>query len=263
MSSSDVDLYVQYRVANAPMREFPYPHLYVRDIFPEDFYVRLRANLPSEEHLRTLTSLGRVKGNYPDTRLVMPLQREYTDRLEPAQRSFWEEVAGWMLGGAFGRVMIGRFAPYLRGRFENLAEQRFADEALIVRDRTAYSLGPHTDAPHKVLSFLFYLPPDASLSHLGTSLYVAKDPQFACPGGPHHPFDRFRRMLTMEYLPNTLFAFMKTPRAFHGVEPIMQENVRRDLLLYDIRMQQTQQPFQVDVAAPAAPGAAPKIKFSF
>jgi hypothetical protein len=263
MSSSDVDLHLQYLIANAPMREFPYPHLYIRDIFPADFYARLRANLPSEEHLRTLRSLGRVAGDYPDTRLVMPLQPDHTARLEPAQRSFWEGLAGWMLGGAFGQLMVAKFAPYLQDRFENLATQRFADEALIVRDRTAYSLGPHTDAPHKVLSFLFYLPPDASMAHLGTSVYVPKDPQFTCRGGPHHAFERFRRMLTMEYLPNTLFAFMKTPQAFHGVEPITQENVQRDLLLYDIRVQQAHQPFQVDVAAPAAPGTTPKIKFSF
>jgi hypothetical protein len=39
--------------------------------------------------------------------------------------------------------------------------------------------------------------------------------------------------------------------------------VQRDLLLYDIKVQQAQQPFQVDVAPPAAPGTPPKIKFSF
>ena len=263
MSSSDVDLYVQYRIANAPMREFPYPHLYVRDIFPEDFYARLRANLPSEAHLRSLRSFGRVTDDYPDTRLVLPLQREHIARLEPAQRSFWDELVAWMLGGAFGQLMIAKFAPYLRDRFESLATQRFADEALLVRDRTAYSLGPHTDQVHKVLSFLFYLPPDASMAHLGTSLYVPKDPQFTCGGGPHHPFDRFRRMLTMEYLPNTLFAFMKTPRAFHGVEPIMQSDVRRDLLLYDIRVAQPQPSVQGAAPATAAPHAGTRIKFSF
>jgi hypothetical protein len=58
MSSSDVDLHVQYRIANAPMLEFPYPHIYVRDIFPQDFYAALRANLPSEAHLRTLRSMA-------------------------------------------------------------------------------------------------------------------------------------------------------------------------------------------------------------
>jgi hypothetical protein len=42
-------------------------------------------------------------------------------------------------------------------------------------------------------------------------------------------------MLTMPYVPNALFAFMKTPNSFHGVEPIQEPQVQRDLLLYDIR----------------------------
>jgi hypothetical protein len=259
MSSSDIDLHVQYRIANAPMREFPYPHLYVRDIFPEDFYAQLRANLPSESQLRTLRSFGRVAEGYPDTRLVLPLLPEHTARLEPGQRAFWEQLMGWMLAQSFGQLMIAKFSSYLQDRFKELGAQRFADEALIVRDKTAYSLGPHTDAKNKVLSFLFYLPPDASMAHLGTSLYVPKDPRFACPGGPHYEFDHFRRMLTMDYLPNTLFAFMKTPRAFHGVEPITQTDVQRDLLLYDIKVIEPQKA----VAAGAAAGAPPKIKFSF
>ena len=258
MSSTDVDLHVQYRIANAPMLEFPYPHIYVRDIFPPDFYARLRANLPSESQLRTLTALGRVTEGYPETRLVLPLEPEHTARLEPGQRGFWEELAGWMRGRAFGQLMIAKFAAYLQYRFKDMNAQRFGDEALIVRDRTQYFLGPHTDATSKVLSFLFYLPPDASMAHLGTSLYVPKDPRFTCPGGPHHEFELFRRVRTMEYLPNTLFAFMKTPDSFHGVEPITQPDVQRDLLLYDIKVAPQQQ-----TAQPVAAAAGSKVKFSF
>jgi hypothetical protein len=254
MSSSAVDLHVQYRIANAPIREFPYPHLYVRDVFPADFYARLRANLPSEAHLRTLQSFGRVDQKYADTRLVLPLEPEHTARLEPGQRAFWDEVIGWLLGQSFGQLMIAKFGAYLRHRFKDLAAQQFIDEAMLVRDKTTYALGPHTDSPQKVLSFLFYLPPDASMAHLGTSVYVPNDPQYACPGGPHHPFERFRRMLTMEYVPNALFAFMKTPRAFHGVEPITEANVQRDLLLYDVRVMEPQAPQRA---------AGPAVKFSF
>ena len=258
MSSNDVDLYVQYRIANAPMLEFPYPHIYVRDVFPAEFYARLRANLPTGPQFRTLSSLGRVTHGYPDTRIVLPLAPEHTARLEPEQRAFWQELGGWMLGQVFGQLMIAKFAAYLQHRFKDLQQQRFHDEALIVRDSTQYSLGPHTDQPQKVLSFLFYLPPDASTAHLGTSLYVPKNPRFTCPGGPHHDFALFRRVHTMEYLPNTLFAFMKTPDSFHGVEPITQPDVQRDLLLYDIKVM-AQQP----AAQPDAAGAGSKVKFSF
>ena len=85
--------------------------------------------------------------------------------------------------------MIGKFAPYLAQRLGDLRSVRFGEEALIVRDRTTYTLGPHTDSPSKALSFLFYLPPDASMAHLGTSIYVPRDPAFVCAGGPHYGFE--------------------------------------------------------------------------
>jgi hypothetical protein len=231
-----VDLEVQYQIANAPVREFPYPHILVHDIFPADFYRELRANLPEKSALTTLGKLGRVAGTDYAARLVMPLNPETVGALPAAQRTFWEGVAGWMLGGGFARLMIAKFAPYLERRFGDLGKVRFSDEALIVRDSTAYSLSPHTDALHKVLSFLFYLPSDASNEQLGTSLYVPNDGKFQCEGGPHHEFGRFRRVLTMPYVPNTLFAFMKTANSFHGVEPIREPGIRRDLMLYDIHL---------------------------
>ena len=40
----------------------------------------------------------------------------------------------------------------------------------------------------------------------------------------------------MEYKPNSLFAFIKNERSFHGVEAISDANVQRDVLLYDIRV---------------------------
>lgn len=138
---------------------------------------------------------------------------------------------------------------------------QFYDEALLVQDYTTYSLGPHTDNTIKVLSFLFYLPSDDSHAHLGTSIYVPKDPNFTCQGGPHHPFEWFNRMHTMPYLPNTLFAFLKTHNSFHGVEPITDPEVRRDLLLYDIRVSSPSGPAQQPSAE--TPGAATPVKFSF
>jgi hypothetical protein len=257
--SSDVDLHVVYQIANAPIREFPYPHILVRDVFPADYYRELRANLPEESALKTLAALGRVKGSDYPARLAMPLTRESVGTFPGPQRAFWEAVGNWILTGGFREVMIAKFAPYLQRRLGDLSKVDLNDEVLIVRDRTTYSLGPHTDAPRKVLSFLFYLPPDDSKPHLGTSIYLPLDPKFRCEGGPHYHFRKFRRILTMPYVPNTLFAFVKTANSFHGVEPIDEPDVRRDLMLYDIKLNTPPQPGK---AAPAA-GAAPEVKFSF
>lgn len=241
MSSVETELELLYRIGNATVREYPYPHLYVPDIFPAAFYAEMRRNLPPQSALKNLGELGRVGGDGYPARGVLPLTSKDLAGLEAPQREFWERLREWLLGRRFGDTMVGKFAPYLAHRFGDLRAVRFDHEALLVRDRTSYALGPHTDSPAKALAFLFYLPPDASMAHLGTSIYLPRDPAFSCPGGPHYSFAKFQRMSTMPYLPNALFAFMKTPNSFHGVEPISEPQVQRDLLLYDIRAEVPQQ----------------------
>lgn len=260
--SSDANLHVLYRIANAPIKPFPFPHIYVQDVFPPDFYRELRTHLPPAEVCQDLKALKRVGAGYPDTRLVMVITPENIQKLPDPSRSFWDRIGRWLLGGAFGQVMASKFAEFLGQRFGDLRQTRFQDEALLVQDYSTYSLGPHTDSPAKVLSFLFYLPPDDALAHLGTSIYVPKDPGFRCPGGPHYGFEKFDRMATMPYLPNTLFAFLKTDNSFHGVEPIQDAGVRRDLLLYDIMLAKAPESRQQQAVTTGQAGS-PAAKFSF
>lgn len=255
--SSNADLQLHYRLVNAPVYEFPYPHIYVENVFPDDFYREIRNNLLPRETHKTLTSLKRVSDAYPDTRVVLPLTPDEVGKLEQPYRDFWQKMALMLLDGVFTQLVLQKFAQYLQPRFPDPAAVSFRHEALLVQDYTTYSLGPHTDSTAKVMSFLFYLPADDSLSHLGTSVYIPKEPGFTCPGGPHYEFEDFHRMITMPYKPNTLFAFLKTDMSFHGVEPI-EGTVRRDLLLYDIKAE------KVSGARPAAPAPRPAgSSFSF
>ncbi len=107
-------------------------------------------------------------------------------------------------------------AAGLMGRF-GIEHARVRTDIHLVRDEPGYSLGPHTDAPKKVVTALFYLPRDGSLSHLGTSLYQPKVP-FTDPSNKHHEFGDFTRVATLPYLPNSLFAFARSDSSFHGVE---------------------------------------------
>ena len=209
----NAEMQVLYKVANSTVRTFPYPHIRVENVFPAEFYQQIRQHLPPTEAYKSLGELGRIKGQY-DARRV------------------------WLLGGPFSRIALHKFSPYLSSRFENLASMQFDQEAMVIQDRTTYALGPHTDSPSKVLSFIFYLPADDSTPHLGTSIYLPADPTFTCAGDKHWKLPGFNRLVTMPYVPNTLFAFMKTPRSFHGVEPIKDEGIERALLLYDIKVGQ-------------------------
>jgi hypothetical protein len=235
--SSAVEEYVLYQIANAPMREYPYAHIYVENVFPDDFYAALRANWPDPSALISLADTGRVpKGAYPE-RFVLPFTPAGIDKLTPDRRAFWTEFASWLHTERFLTAMIDKFELYVKQRFGDLFHHRYSFEvdALVVRDLTNYSIGPHTDAPHRLLSMLFYCPDDDTRKHLGTSIYVPRDPAFRCQGGPHYPHQQFQKVKTMEYKPNSLFAFIKNDHSFHGVEAIGDQNVQRDVMLYDIR----------------------------
>src|SRR5262245_42547170 len=239
---SGAEEHVIYRIANAPMREYPYPHIYVDSVFPDDFYAALRRSWPRAEDLVRLDSTGRVpQGAYPE-RFIMPLRKTEVDRLPEEPRTFWTEFADWFLKERFLQVVMEKFDAHVRDRFgAKLSEVEFSCESLVVRDHTNYNIGPHTDAPHRLLSLLFYCPDDASLKHLGTSIYTPLDPTFRCKGGPHYPHSQFRKVCTMEYRPNSLFAFFKTDHSFHGVDPIADADILRDLVLYDIRVEKAPQ----------------------
>jgi hypothetical protein len=233
--SSGAEQHLLDRIANAAIEPSPYPYIYVPEVFPADFYRELRRHLPPASAYRTLRALKRVTKDYPETRLVLPLTAEAIGALDQPYRDFWRRTRKWLLDGRLLDLALSRFAPFLQQRFGRSKVEYF-HEALVVQDQTDYSLGPHTDSVQKVLSFLFYLPADDRHAQLGTSMYAPKVPGFTCPGGPHYSFERFEKLRTLPYLPNSLFAFLKTDHSFHGVEPIEEPNVHRDLLLYDIRM---------------------------
>jgi hypothetical protein len=242
--SSDAELQLIYKVANAPVNHWPFPHFYVRDIFPDDFYARMQQMLPDPGNLRSLPDVRPVpKGSYKE-RFVIPVAPEALEVLPEEQKAFWNELRSWLVGGAFARTLLDKFGPQIQQRF---AGQRikFYDEALLVQDTTHYALGPHSDAPRKVVTLLFYLPRDESQRHLGTSIYLPKDRNFRDPGGPHYKRDNFERLSTMPFMPNSLFVFFKTDNSFHGVEPVEDPETRRWLLLYDIHHTVEGQPLPV------------------
>ena len=234
MSSTDVEQFVFYQLANAQVRPYPFPHFFVSPIFPDGFYRALRERLPEVSGYQRLDETGTVpKGAYPE-RFICSLE-ELEERESVAEGgSFWAELNTWLMGPAFARLVMYKFSESISLRFGESAQVHTSNEARLVRDLTNYAISPHTDVPHKLVSLLFYLPPDERTLDLGTSIYLPKDPTFRCEGKAHHKFELFNKVATMEFRPNSLFGFFKTDRAFHGVDRIAAEGIVRDLLLYNI-----------------------------
>lgn len=235
--SSAVEDHVLARIMAAPIKRLPSPHFYIDGVFPDDYYRDLLANMPSDADFTCLGDTGRVpKGAYRERFVFLP-KKDDIDTLPSDKRAFWHDFSKWLYGERFFRSMVGKFAQNAATRFAGkLDAVQLTSEVLVVRDRTNYAIGPHTDAPHRFLSMLFYCPPDASREHLGTSLYMPLDRKFTCEGGPHYDFDKFVKVDTMPYRPNSMFCFVKTDTSFHGVEPIKDPDIARDIILYDIRI---------------------------
>jgi hypothetical protein len=230
--TSNPALEVSYNIANAPLRMYPYPHFYLQDVFPKDYYQELQANLPNPEQMFPIEKVRPVRG-YKE-RFVMGMDDKSIAHLPQEKQDFWRNLSQSVCGERLANTILNKFSPFLQARFSNTNNVNLYHETLLIQDTTNYSIGPHTDSPRKVVSVLFYLPKDESQSDLGTSIYLPKDPNFTCIGGPHHSFEHFEKMQTMPFLPNCVFAFLKTHNSFHGVEKVVKSDTHRWLMLFDL-----------------------------
>lgn len=233
---SDAEAKLLERLARAPVLAEPFAHCIVDDVFPADFYEAVIDYWPEQSSWRPLGESGRVSSGTYGERFIVPMTAAGYERLAVEQRTFWENgVAPWLLDVRLRAALLNKFAAQLeQSGFGAAVDDTMAD-ALIVSDRTNYAIGPHTDAPHRVVSLLFYLPEDATFRRFGTSLYRPLDPNFKCRGGPHHPFRLFHREKTVEFVPNRLLVFPKSERCFHGVERVDLAGIERRLLIYNVR----------------------------
>lgn len=232
--------HVLQRVASSSVIDDPFPYVVIDRIFPDDYYAEMLAQFPAPESLRPIAETGRVaRDNYRERNVVLFTDDEFA-RMSADQQHFWREFAGWMYSDLFLNLFVLKFQKALEPRLRNILAKeptlKARGDALLVNDQTNYAIGPHTDAPHRLVTFLFYLPRDESMRELGTSVYRAKDPNFVCWGGPHHPSEQFELVRTVEFLPNRLLTFPKTDRSFHGVEQIHRVGVNRPLLINNIRL---------------------------
>ena len=233
-----VKLEMIYKMANAPMRKWPYAHFYLNVIFPDDFYRLIRDHLPPEDSYESIADTSRIKKNMQtqyDERFIVRFNATKLPLLPEPSKEFWTRFTQEIFDFEFTQSLLGMFNPYYKERIKGAERIKITSEALLVRDRSNYAIGPHTDHWTRILSLLFYLPTNDALKQYGTSLYLPKDRKFTCGGDSHWEHKMFDRIYTAPYMPNSLLAFVKTDHSFHGVEKIEHKELRRDMLLFDIR----------------------------
>lgn len=130
-------------------RTSPFRHIFVEDVFPPDFYSRLRSELPGDEGYARISA-------HDKKRLIA------SGKMAPSLLELRSE----------------RMARSMLTVLEIEASGRFEVETRLVRDGEGCHLAPHRDAPWRLLSAIFYLPAEARYSRHGTSVYVPKGDGF-------------------------------------------------------------------------------------
>lgn len=203
--------HVIYALRNAVIKSYPFPHFFVRDVFPESFYNDLL------KHVDKITDYKPMGGNYPE-------------------RSFGPDsvIPGleFMVEDSFMQEVMMIFYPWYKKRYGE-KNCSVSTDLRLVRDSKGYQIGPHTDAAWKLVSLLFYLPELWAYRECGTGIYIPSSKGFRCAGGPHYDFDGFHECYRAPFEPNSCFGFWKTDNSFHGVEPITKD-FRRNVLLYNV-----------------------------
>jgi FkbM family methyltransferase len=241
-SSTDSRLILEHvtnKISQSKIVTEPYPYVVIDDFFPTSYYQKIIENFPQEEQMIPLGETGRVSIGAYMQRFTTLFEQNHFELLNQEQQNFWFNLSSWLYSDEFVLASIRRFLPWCSNQIARTQDTqgsfKVRSDALIINDKSQYQIGPHTDAPHRLISFLFYLPNDKSLSHLGTSIYQHKDPNFECIGGPHYPFGNFEKVKTIEFVPNRLVMFVRTNKSFHGVEEIKDTEINRRLLINNIR----------------------------
>lgn len=249
--------YSAQKLADSVVESDPFPCIFLQDFFPTKYYQTMQELFPSINQMKSIGETGRVKNiqnkstdnsvaftkttrNAYAERYVTLFNDDQIFGLSDEQVKFWVCFEKFLSSPFFVQLVLSKFSPWINHRLvDSSSSPKYShvkSDSLLVRDLTNYHIGPHTDLPHRLVSLLFYMPSNADMINYGTSLYKPKKKGFTCDGHKHHSFEKFDRLGSVPFLPNSLFLFAKTPNSFHGVQPLDDRCVERKLLINNIRV---------------------------
>jgi hypothetical protein len=214
--------FIASSVRAARAGETPFEHIVLERVFPDDLYSAMLAAMPVRSYYRPISGRGKVR-NLTDglhTRVKVDLFPEYIRGLPQEKRAVWTLVGRALCSDEVKQAFVERLAPGLKRRFG----ARFANAGLypipiLTRDVPGYFITPHPDTRWKGITVQFYLPPDDTISHVGTIFYEQM------------PDGNLREGVRMQFLPNSGYAFAVGKDTWHAVDKVGPEVETRDSIL--------------------------------
>jgi hypothetical protein len=200
----------------------PFAHLVLDRVFPDDVYAAMLANMPAATDYRPMH--GRAKGldlaDGTHTRVKIDLYPEYVRHLPPQKRAVWDVVGVALCSAAVRGAFVRRLAPALHRRFgPDYSKVGMYPVPVLTRDIPGYLIPPHPDTRWKGITVQLYLPPDRSITHVGTIFH-----RRLADGS-------LEKTKQMTFAPNTGYAFAVGTDTWHSADRIGPEVKTRDSIL--------------------------------
>jgi hypothetical protein len=209
-------------VEKAPVCHEPYAHVYIENVFPDDFYRRILASFPDPKLYSPQNIKVWVRPNGESTRDRIFLTDEAVERFPDDRRAIWRTIAAAVTHNALKRILFRKLACDLALRFgiDECAVDGITSypRMVLLRDTEQYRIKPHPDGLETIVTMQFYFPEDLSQEQLGTSLYRQRSAwETLLHGG-----QKFEEVKRFPFRPNSAYAFVvnnrKGRKSWHGVE---------------------------------------------
>jgi hypothetical protein len=220
-------------IGRTEVRTDPSPHLFIENVLPEEFYDALRAHLPTKSNVYKEWAIGKNKGqtHYQQRKQIYIHNRDMLEQFNlgsPEIRDFWLSLQTWFMSKELQNLMLSPFEDNLRARFggDTLPSNgEVVTNGMINFHEAGYFIGPHPDTADRLVTAIFYLAEDGAPEDIGTHFYQPIDPAYR--GGHHGVFTDFNRVSTAPFRRNSAVLFLRTPKSYHGVEPITEEQAAK------------------------------------
>lgn len=193
-------------VERSALRQEPFDHIYMEDVFDPASYAALLDAMPDRQFYHELVHHDAMRADGSSTRLRLYLYPELLWRLPTEQRRVWLPVARALCSKALQDAFKHKFRAALEHRFGKPVERiGLYPVPILLRDQPGYRIGIHSDAEQKAITVQFYLPRDDSQRHVGTIFHE---------GGTGEAAERTTQL---SFMPATGYAFpVALTRSWHS-----------------------------------------------
>ena len=211
-------------VSAAPLREEPYRHLLIDEVFPEDYYREMIRRFPasSQMHANPVHPVHQAD-LVPDPGVTEAASGAWAmeAKLSGRRLRFWADFREAFFSGNLEALLMDRFQEYLEPKLNELQRLgmlpgNYYAVGRLALDHRGAGLGPHVDRTDKLVSAVMYLAVPGAMPLEGSGTQLLRPKESVEVSAAHRTWDEFDIVSVAEYAPNRMICWPVTDDSWHA-----------------------------------------------